>query len=432
MREIKRNLTISSPFQTTVTMLRRLPPTASPLSVATLARATNASPGAQEAFRRALRAYLGTREVFLASSGRTALYLLFEALKSYADGGQRQVIMPAYTCPSLVKVVDESGLIPIFVDISPRTLVMQEEALAREVGREALAIIVVHPFAIPHPLDHPQALAREFGAALIEDAAQALGARAGGRPVGVRGNFGLFSLGPGKPISTGGGGIVCTSDEERTQWLAQAWDALPPTSRKESILAAARLGAMSAAFQPRGWWLATRLGLHKIGDQEESWGFQLTGLTDAQAAVGCEQLARLDEITARRRSNAARLMQLVAEVDFAHVPLPDSLEEEHAEPGFLRLPLILDSEKRRDALFQALWDAGIGAGKLYKRTLAEFFPQYALTDYPGAHAVSRRLLTLPTHHYLREADFERIEAALKKVGGVAESAKAPTTNSGRA
>ncbi len=397
-------------------MLRHLPPTASPLSVATLARAAGASGGAQDDFRRALREYLGTREVFLASSGRTALYLLFKALIPQADGGQCEVIMPAYTCPSLVKVVDDSGLIPIFVDISPRTLAMDEEALADEVGGETLAIIVVHPFAIPHPLDRPQALAKEFGAVLIEDAAQSLGARANGRPVGVRGDFGLFSLGPGKPISAGGGGMVCTGDERLARLLDRAWDALPPTSRKGSALAVARLGAMSAAFQPRGWWLATRLGLHKIGDQEETWGFQVTGLTDAQAAVGREQLARLDGINDRRRANAARLMHLVDGVEFAHVPSPYPLDGDDVEPGFLRLPLILDSEARRDALFQALWDAGVGAGKMYKRTLAEFFPQYALTDYPGAHAVSRRLLTLPTHHYLCEADFERIAVALAKVG----------------
>jgi len=399
-------------------MLRRLPPTASPLSVATLARAMGASRGAQEDFRRALRTYLGVREVFLASSGRTALYLLFKALIPHADGGQCEVILPAYTCPSLVKVVDESGLIPIFVDISPHTLALDEEALEREVGGETLAIIVVHPFAIPHPLEHAQQLAKFFGAMLIEDAAQALGARIGGHPVGVRGDFGLFSLGPGKPISAGGGGIVSTNDEQQAQLLAQAWQTLPLPSRRDSALAVAQLGAMTAAFQPQGWWLATHLGLHKIGDQESSWGFQVTGLTDAQAAVGGEQLARLDAINARRRANAARLMHLVDEVDFAHVPLPDSLEEDHVEPGFLRLPLILDSEERRDALFQVLWDAGIGAGKLYKRTLAEIFPQYALTAYPGAHAVSRRLLTLPTHHYLREDDFERIAAALKKVGGM--------------
>jgi dTDP-4-amino-4,6-dideoxygalactose transaminase len=185
----------------------------------------------------------------------------------------------------------------------------------------------------------------------------------------------------------------------------------------DSALAVARLGAMSAAFQPRGWWLATRLGLHKIGDQETSWGFKVTGLTDAQAAVGREQLARLDSISDRRRANAAQLMRLLSGVDFAHVPSPYPLDGGDVEPGFLRLPLILDSEKRRDALFQALWDAGIGAGKMYKLTLAEFFPAYADTDYPGAHAVSRRLLTLPTHHYLREADFERVAEVLARMDG---------------
>ncbi len=79
-----------------------------------------------------------------------------------------------------------------------------------------------------------------------------------------------------------------------------------------------------------------------------------------------------------------------------------------AEPIYLRLPLLVEGEERREHLFQHLWRAGIGVGRMYRRTLAEYFPQLAPATYPGADYVARHLLTLPTHHYLTQGDIERI------------------------
>ncbi len=397
-------------------MLRHLPPTASPLPISTLTRSLGAGAAAGARFDDALRDYLSVRACFTASSGRTALHLLLKGLRAQAHTDRAEVVMPAYTCPSLAKVVLETGLIPRFVDISPATMAYDDAALAGAIGVQTLAVIVVHPFGIPHPIESAHRLARAASAVLIEDAAQSMGARADGRPVGVRGDFGLFSLGPGKPISAGGGGIVCTDDEAHAAMLAQVWAQLPPSSRMDSTVATMRLAAMSTAFHPRGWWLATRVGLHKVGDQETSWGFRLTGLTSAQAEVAAAQLARLDAINQQRRAHAQRLMAMLDAVDYAHVPLPharDRQGDEAIEPCFLRLPVIVETEARRDQLFDRLWDAGIGVGKMYKQTLAEFFPRYAEAEYPGAHAVSRRLLTLPTHHYLRDEDFARISDVVK-------------------
>lgn len=354
-------------------------------------------------FRAAVTHYLGAKDCALAASGRTALYLLLRQL-SAEQPARREVVLPAYTCPALVKVILDAGLQPCLVDLSPRTLAFEPEQLAGRIHGGTLAVICVHPFGIPQAIETVVALAHAAGAILIEDAAQALGARIGDRPVGMQGDFGLFSLGPGKPLSTAGGGILCANDEASARLLDDAWQGVPSASVVAAGWALVRLALLNLAFHPAGWWLATRAGLHRVGEHEASWGYRIGGLTAAQAAVGLSLLARLDAINGRRCRNARQLMAHLQPLDFVHVPPPAAT----AEPVYLRLPLIVDSEERRERLLWRLGSAGIGAGRMYRYSLPELFPQLATRNYPGAAAVARRLLTLPTHHYLTHADMASI------------------------
>ena len=463
-------------------MLRHLPPTATPLRWNDLKLGLSASPQALTHFQTALSQYLGIQSCFLASSGRTALYILLKSLSEAVDHrfpsqypkgtlspntqgarclqspnlpishqaphhpARREVLLPAYTCPALVKVTLDAGLSPRLIDISPDTLAFKPGLLAEAIGQQTLAVIYVHPFGIPQPLEEVITLAGSVGAIVIEDAAQALGARLAGRPAGVSGDFGLFSLGPGKPLSTGGGGILCVNNGQYTRLLEEVWEKLlPPPIPKghavsqspisqspisnlptsHSVWALLRLTASALAFHPVGWRLATRLGLHHLGEHEASWGYTLRGLTPAQAGVGLALLERLEAINQQRRENACRLIAHLQELDFVQFPCLAPT----AEPIYLRLPVIVDSEERRERLFQRLWKAGLGVGRMYRRALAEFFPQLALhppippygeyyagsttETYPGAERVARCLLTLPTHHYLAQTDIDHIAQILR-------------------
>jgi perosamine synthetase len=386
-------------------MPRHIPPTAVPTAFSDLRQALTASYPVHTRFQTALSRYLGVRACWLASSGRTALFLLLRRLWGAADNpGRREVLIPAYTCPALVKVVLDVGLHPRFVDISPHTLAFENDRLAAHVGEETLAVICVHPFGIPQPVEDIRAVTHASGAVVIEDAAQAMGARLAGRPVGGMGDFGLFSLGPGKPLSTGGGGVLCTDQADHAQLLEGAWEDFSPASRAASLWALVRLALFTLAFHPLGWWLATRVGLQRVGDHEASWGYALRSLTQSQAAVGLALLGRLDAINYQRRQNAYRLMDRLEGMGFVHIPPP----AETAEPIYLRLPVIITDEGRRDRLFRRLWRAGLGVGRMYRQPLPDLFPQLSAETYPGASYVARHLLTLPTHHYLTEEDVERI------------------------
>jgi len=302
---------------------------------------------------------------------------------------------------------------PCLIDISPTTFAYDSAQLAAHLTEQTLALLLVHPFGLPQAVAPMQSLAKQVGAVLIEDAAQSMGAAIEGKPVGTLGDYGLFSLGPGKPLSTGGGGIVCVRDPAHVARVAASWQMLSPEHAVASGLALARLAAFTLAFQPQGWWLATRAGAQRVGDNEASWGYALRGLTSAQAAIGLWQLPQLIAYNRQRRAKAERLIGLLAEFDFVQIPALDPASG--AEPIYLRLPVLVANETLREELFQRLWAAGIGVGRMYGRTLAEFLPALDQGPYPGAQQIAQRLLTLPTHHYVTDRDMARIAEVFRAV-----------------
>jgi dTDP-4-amino-4,6-dideoxygalactose transaminase len=112
----------------------------------------------------------------------------------------------------------------------------------------------------------------------------------------------------------------------------------------------------------------------------------------------------LDTINNLRRKNGRQLIAHLQTLDFVHVPEPAPA----AEPIYLRLPVLADTAERREQLYDTLWSANVGVGRMYRYTLPEIFPQLGSPRCHGAEQVARRLLTLPTHHHLTDKDIERI------------------------
>ena len=383
--------------------IRHLPPTTVPVRASDLQAGLRCSNETLEAFQDALASYLGVSKAAcrLASSGRSALYCLLLGLKA-ENPSRRQVVMPAYTCPAVARVAIDLALQPVFVDISMETMAYLPDSLAAAVSEETLAVVLVHPFGIPLPAAEVIAVAHGAGAVVIEDAAQALGAKWDGKPVGTSGDYGLFSLGPGKPISTGGGGIAIANQAEDIPSLTKWWADLPGATGAVSAAAWLRQAAFQFAFHPTGWWAATRVGLHRVGNHETSWGYTVQGLAPAQAGVGLSLLPRLDEINAQRQHKASILQQVTNRLSSVQT----LSVAETAEPFFLRFPLMAESKEQRETLFDRFWSAGIGAGRLYEKSLPSIFSTGDQTSFPGAEAVASRLLTLPTHHYVTDDDLQ--------------------------
>jgi dTDP-4-amino-4,6-dideoxygalactose transaminase len=126
-------------------------------------------------------------------------------------------------------------------------------------------------------------------------------------------------------------------------------------------------------------------------------------------------LERLDKVHATRRLNAAGLMTLLGEFPFVAIPdIPTG-----AEPVFLRLPVIVDSPERAEYLSQELGRSGIGVSRSYQRTLPDLYSNSIPASsraFSGASRLASCLLTLPTHGFLKERDFEAILVAFRAAG----------------
>ena len=156
------------------------------------------------------------------STGRAAMTLAFQAMKRAArDPNRVEVIVPGYTCYSVPAAIERAGLVPRLCDVDPATLSPDLESLADLDFGRVLAIVSANLYGLPNALDDLESLARRHGIFMLDDAAQALGARYQGRPVGSFGDVGLFSFDKGKNITTLQGGVLVSDSAS----LSDALDA---------------------------------------------------------------------------------------------------------------------------------------------------------------------------------------------------------------
>lgn len=189
-----------------------------------------------------------------------------------------EVIMPPYTFIATASSALLFGAIPVFVDVEPDTLLIDPEKVEAAITSKTKAIIAVHIAGAPANLTRLRAIANKHGLRLIEDSAQAVGARWDGVGVGAQGNLGTFSFQASKNINAGEGGMILTNDQELAD---HAWSL-----------------ANVGRIRQGKWYQHERIG----------WNLRLTGL---QAAILLGQLSRLDDQMERRERNAKLLTELL-------------------------------------------------------------------------------------------------------------------------
>jgi perosamine synthetase len=397
--------------------MRHLPPTAVPVRASDVWRGIAAlfdPAAALSRFRSLLLERTGSADCYLLSSGRAALTLILLGLKRLSD--RTRVIVPAYSCPTVVQSVLAAGLEPALCDVSPTTLDLDREALNRLIAHDVLAVVPVHLYGLAHDVRDVLALARQHDIFVVEDAAQAFGATLCGRLVGTWGDAGLYSLGQGKCLPAGHGGVI-VAQERCAPAIAEAVRSSIPAKVRREVSALALFLGYGLATHPSGWWFVVRSPLNpaEAGMNGHALpSIALRGLSATHAGIGASILARLEQVDAMRRRNARRLIDPLAAFDWVRIP-PVPAE---AEPVFLRLPLVVDGAARAEKLFQALARRGIGVSRSYTHTLPDLFAgelRADPADFPGAAQLATCLLTLPTHPYLQEEDFARVVQAFETI-----------------
>lgn len=388
-----------------------LPPTAVPLKRSDILQALRALINPRDSCQRfltALEHQTGTSNCYLTSSGRSALALILMTLQH--NSSRQKVILPAYTCPTVAQAVKKVGLVPIYCDINPQTLDLHRESLRVLLADDVLAIIPTHLYGLAHDISDLIETCQELSIYIIEDAAQAFGATFQGRMVGSLGDFGFFSLGFGKCVPSGGGGIIITKDVYASE-IQHTIKQTIATGYTRDFAPLLKYFGYGLATTPLGWWFVSHSPLNpakKGMDLTALPAIRYANLSPTVAGIGSSILERIDSINAVRRENAQRLKEILAHYPFINIPTTPI----DSQPVYLRFPIIVDTKSRADQLHYRLSKAGIGVSKSYTRILPEMFSVTtapAPERYVGAEHLATCLLTLPTHAFLTTNDFTVIQ-----------------------
>jgi dTDP-4-amino-4,6-dideoxygalactose transaminase len=393
--------------------LRALPPVADPASLADIGRALIGA--AREARAIDIAAAELTREfrvraAFLFCSGRAALTIALRA--AHGLNGRRRAIVPAYTCFSVAASVVRAGLELVPCDVVPETLdfdYQQLEALLDE--SPALCVVPTHLFGVPADVRRVRSLCAPRDVVVVEDAAQGFGFQGPAGPLGACGDVGVFSFGRGKAFSACGGGALVTESPVLAASIAKECSRLrrPRVGRNLAVLAEAV--ATGVFVRPSLYWIPSRLPFLGLGETRYSPDFEIARLSGAQAGLLSRFRRRAD------RMNAARTERIRSLATAAGFTLPREGENR------LRLPVMCRSREERDRLCMIGVRRGLGFSPMYPSPITQI---PALQDllppgrYPGADAISDRLLTVPVHALVSRADLESITTALADVGAMRE------------
>jgi perosamine synthetase len=305
-----------------------------------------------------------------------------------------EVLVPAQTHVATAHSVEYTGAKPVFVDADFDTGNIDVAQIEAAITPRTKAISVVHYLGLPVDMDRVIAVARKHELFVVEDCALAVGGRFKGKHVGLIGDVGVFSFYPVKHITTAEGGMFIT--------------------RHDDI--AARVQRLKAFGYDKMLGERVVPGLYDV----DMLGYNYR-MNEIEAAIGVEQLKRIDGFLKRRAVNDAALRKALAGIAEVR-PLADGGGDfEHA---YYCLAIILDdsiADKRFD-IISGLRSAGVGTSMYYPGPvphLRYYREKYKLgrTAFPNATRISRQSIALSVGPHLDEEDMNYTAAALKKVIG---------------
>ena len=327
------------------------------------------------AFEEEYAAYIGVSDCVGVANGTDALELALRAV-GVRPGGE--VILPANTFIATAEAVSAIGAIPVPVDVRDLDLLIDPAAVERAVTERTQAIVPVHLFGQTAPIEELMPLARAAGVPIVEDAAQAQGARRHGRSAGSLGTIAATSFYPGKNLGAAGDAGAVLTDDSRL---------------------AVRVRVLAAHGSPTKY-------VHDVVGRNSR-------LDTLQAVYLRAKLGRLEKWNELRRQAAERSAQPLADVPGALLPPPPPVS---ADAGHLYVVRILGGPGVRERIAAALGEAGIGTGVHYP-TPVHLTGAYAhLGLGPGTCPVAERaageILSLPMHPHLTPEQQEYVADVL--------------------
>jgi dTDP-4-amino-4,6-dideoxygalactose transaminase len=314
---------------------------------------------------------IGVKHAIAVSSGTAALQL---ALQAHDIGPGDEVITSPFSFIATANTIISVGAVPVFADVDGDTFNLDPARVEELIGPRTKALLPVHLYGLPCDMDRLVAIAREHHLAIIEDSAQAVGARFDGRAVGSFGT-GTFSLYATKNLISAEGGIITTDDDV----------------------------------------VADRIRLYRNHGMRERYSYEGLGLnfrmTDVHAAIAVAQFDRLEEFTLTRQANAKRLTAGITTVKTPTV----KADRDHVWHQYT----VRVGDRDRDACVRQLNEAGVGTGIFYPHALSDIPHVRAASkgpiNLPIAESMAKDVISLPVHPLLSDGDLSQIVDAVNRL-----------------
>ncbi len=339
-------------------------------------------------FEENFAAWTGAPAAVSVSSCTAAMHLAWFDL---GLGPGDEVLVPAQTHVATAHAVEVTGARPVFVDADPATGNVTAENLEAALTPMTRGIAVVHFLGLPVEMGKVMDLAKKRGLFVLEDCALAMGTRLDGVHAGLHGDVGCFSFYPVKHMTTAEGGMLITKDLDLAERI-----------RRKRAFGVDR--TVAERVTP-GLYDVTMLGYNYR-------------MNELQAALGIEQLKRMDGFLERRQANysalADKLRNLQGITLFAE---PDA----GSKSSRYCLSVLLDEDFRgkRSEIINKLRQKGVGTSIYYPHpvpTMRYYAEKYGFTtgDFPVAELISNSSIALPVGPHLNEEDMEYIAKALEE------------------
>lgn len=334
-----------------------------------------------EKFETLLSEYIGTKYATVFNSGTSALHL---ALLAHGIGKDDEIIVPSFTFIATANAPLFVGAKPVFADIEDETLGLDPDSVLEKITPKTKAIIPIHYGGSPCKIRELREIADDNDLILIEDAAEALGARIGDKKVGTFGDSSILSFCQNKVITTGEGGAVVTDSKEIYEKL-------------KLIRSHGRLETSNyfTSMEPFDY---VTLGFN----------FRMSNIT---AALGISQMGKIDEIIRMRRTNSRYYSQKIKE-NFDFIKLLDVPEDYY---HVYQLYTVLAED--RDDLMNFLARNGIST-KIYFDPvhLSYFYKEKLGFDcyLPVTEEIAGKALTLPMYPTLKTDEIDCIIEKIKE------------------
>ncbi len=316
-------------------------------------------------FERLFAERVGVKHAVAVNSGTSAL---LAALLSLKTGEGDETITSGFTFSSTATTSIFVGASVRFADIDLRTYCMSPEDLERKMSEKTKVIIPVHLYGHPSQMDRIVEIAGRFGSHIVEDAAQSLGSEYRGKATGSIGDIGCFSLYATKVITCGEGGMLTTDDDE----------------------------------------LAYKLRMVRSHGQTKGYDAEILGLNlrmpQIEAAIGIEQIKKLDRFISQRRENARFYNEELSRSEKVVTPV----EMSYAKTNWSIYTVLV--KEKRDEIVAYLRENGVGASVYYPTPLNRL-PLFSRQDdikLPNCEKAADHVLSLPVHPALTEEDRRKV------------------------